>query len=63
VPDEIIVIEEVPRTLSGKKLEVPIKKLFMGVPVEKAVSMDALSNPQSIQYFIAFASKISSKGR
>jgi acetoacetyl-CoA synthetase len=63
VPDEILSIKEVPRTLNGKKLEVPIKKLFMGVPVEKAVSMDALSNPQSIQYFIEFANKIEAKGR
>jgi len=62
VPDEIIAIQEVPRTLSGKKLEVPVKKLLMGVPVEKAVSMDALSNPQSIQYFIEFASQIRTKG-
>src|SRR5207302_1467473 len=36
VPDEILTIQEVPRTLSGKKTEVPVKKLFMGVPVEKA---------------------------
>ncbi len=55
VPDEILQIAEVPRTLSGKKLEVPIKKLFLGVPVEKAVSMDALANPQSIAYFIDLA--------
>ncbi len=46
VPDEIIAIQEVPRTLSGKKTEVPVKKLLMGVSVEKAVSRDALSNPQ-----------------
>ena len=58
VPDEIIAIQEVPMTLSGKKTEVPVKKLFMGVPVEKAVSMDALSNPQAIAYFITFAQKV-----
>ncbi|GAC1349869.1 MAG: acetoacetate--CoA ligase [Ktedonobacteraceae bacterium] len=58
VPDEIVAIPSVPRTLSGKKLEVPVKKLFMGVPVEKAISTDAMSNPQSIQYFIEFASKV-----
>jgi hypothetical protein len=34
-----------------------LKKLFMGVPVKQAVSMDALSNPQAMQYFIAFAQK------
>jgi acetoacetyl-CoA synthetase len=50
-PDEIIQVTDVPRTLSGKKLEVPIKKLFMGVPLEKAVSIDALSNPQALQFY------------
>ena len=55
VPDEIIQVADVPRTLSGKKLEVPIKKLFMGIPVEKAVSMDALSNPQAIPFYIELA--------
>jgi acetoacetyl-CoA synthetase len=55
VPDEIYAIPEVPRTLSGKKLEVPVKKLFMGVPPEKAISIDAMSNPQVMQYFIEFA--------
>ena len=58
VPDEILPIPEVPRTLSGKKLEVPIKKLRMGIPIEKAVSTDAMSNPQSIYYFTAVADKV-----
>jgi acetoacetyl-CoA synthetase len=58
VPDEILAIPSVPRTLSGKKLEVPVKKLFMGVPVEKAASADAMSNPQSIDYFIEYANKV-----
>ncbi len=57
VPDEVFAVREVPRTLSGKKLEVPVKKLLMGIPVEKAISTDAMGNPQSIQYFIEFANK------
>ena len=57
-PDEIFAIEEVPRTRSGKKLEVPVKKLLMGMPVEKAISMDALSDPQAMEYFIEFAQKM-----
>src|SRR5437588_5023285 len=61
VPDEIVAIQEVPRTLSGKKTEVPVKKLFMGIPLEKAVSKDALSNSQSIEYFIEFANKFNDK--
>lgn len=58
VPDEIVVISEVPRTLSGKKLEVPIKKLFLGTPLEKAVSVGALANPQALQFFEEFAQKL-----
>lgn len=58
VPDDIVVIAEVPRTLSGKKLEVPIKKLFLGTPLEKAVSVGALGNPQSVQFFLEFAQKL-----
>jgi len=55
VPDEILAIPEIPRTLNGKKLEVPIKKLLMGVLVEQAVNIDAVANPQAFQFFIAFA--------
>jgi len=55
VPDDIYAIAAVPRTISGKKLEVPVKKLFLGVPVEKAIGLDAVANPQSLPSFRAFA--------
>ncbi len=58
VPDEIIAIPAVPRTLSGKKLEVPIKKIFLGVPAEKAVSTGALANPQAMSFFVDFARQL-----
>jgi acetoacetyl-CoA synthetase len=58
VPDDIIAIAEIPRTLNGKKLEVPVKKLFMGVPLEKAISVDSMSNPQAMQYFVEFVHKL-----
>ncbi|HZO75651.1 MAG TPA: acetoacetate--CoA ligase [Ktedonobacteraceae bacterium] len=57
VPDEIITIQEVPRTLNGKKLEVPVKKLLMGTPPEKAINIDAVGTPQALQYFVEFARK------
>lgn len=57
VPDEVFVIPEVPRTLSGKKVEVPVKKIFLGTPIEKAISVDAMSNPQVLQYFVEFAGR------
>jgi len=45
VPDEIVPVAEVPRTLSGKKQELPIKKLLLGQPLEKVVNKDAMANP------------------
>jgi acetoacetyl-CoA synthetase len=57
VPDDVFVIPDVPRTLNGKKLEVPVKKLFMGTPMEKAISVDSMGNPQAMQYFVAFADR------
>jgi acetoacetyl-CoA synthetase len=56
VPDEIVAIDEVPRTLSGKKLEVPIKKILMGASPEKAASRDSLANPEALDWFVRYAS-------
>jgi acetoacetyl-CoA synthetase len=55
VPDGIFVIPSVPRTLSGKKLEIPVKKILLGMDVAKAVNRDSMANPESIDWFIAFA--------
>ena len=55
VPDRIYQVEAVPYTLTGKKLEVPVRKILMGFDVAKAVSRDAMMNPGAIDYFIGFA--------
>jgi acetoacetyl-CoA synthetase len=55
VPDGVFAIPEVPRTLSGKKLEVPVRKILLGQPVEKSVNRDSTANPGSIDWFVAFA--------
>ena len=52
VPDEVIAIPEVPRTLSGKILEVPVKRILSGVPAEKAASRESLANPAALDYFV-----------
>jgi len=57
LPDEIIEIEAVPRTLSGKKLEVPIKKLLLGGAADKVVNRDSMANPESFDFFIAYSKK------
>jgi acetoacetyl-CoA synthetase len=51
VPDEVRQVQEVPRTLSGKILEVPVKRILAGAPAETTVSADALANPASLDYF------------
>ena len=56
VPNEIFQIKEVPRTLSGKVLEVPVKRILMGEPAEKAASRDSLANPAALDYFTELAS-------
>jgi len=61
VPDEIYAISDVPRTLNAKKLEVPVKKILSGIPLEKAVNLDSMSNPESINYFVAFFDKMSAE--
>ncbi len=54
-PNEIVAVDEIPRTLTGKKMELPIKKLLLGMPLEKVANADAMSNPRSLDYYIAFA--------
>ena len=51
VPDDIFQVAAIPYTLSGKKLELPIKKIFSGVPIEKAVSIDVMRNRESLDDF------------
>ncbi|MDO8290543.1 MAG: acetoacetate--CoA ligase [Parvibaculum sp.] len=55
VPDEIYQIAAVPYTLTGKKMEVPVRKILLGAEVDKAASRDAMSNPHAIAYFVEFA--------
>jgi acetoacetyl-CoA synthetase len=57
VPNDIFQVAEIPRTLSGKKQELPIKKLLLGQPIEKVVNKDAMANPASLDWFVAFAQK------
>ncbi|MCX7561689.1 acetoacetate--CoA ligase [Sulfitobacter sp. F26204] len=55
VPNEIVQISGVPRTLSGKKLEVPVKKLLLGGDPATVVNRDSMANPDSFDFFIAYA--------
>jgi acetoacetyl-CoA synthetase len=60
-PNEVRAIEEVPRTLSGKVLEVPVKRILMGQPADKAASRDSLQNPKALDYFVELAAENGSR--
>jgi acetoacetyl-CoA synthetase len=55
VPDKFIQVPAIPATLTGKKLEVPVRRLLMGVPLEKAAFRDAMADPSALDAFIDYA--------
>lgn len=54
IPDVIVKVSEIPYTISGKKMEVPVKKILMGVPVQNAATVDAMKNPLALNDFEAY---------
>jgi acetoacetyl-CoA synthetase len=55
VPDKIYQVDAIPFTLTGKKMEVPVRKILMGVAPEKAANRDAVANPHALDYFIDYS--------
>ena len=62
VPDSIITVPSIPRTLSGKKLEVPVKRILLGMDPDVAASRDALADPRSLEPFEALAAERAGAG-
>jgi acetoacetyl-CoA synthetase len=61
VPDEIRLLAEIPRTLSGKVVEVPVKRILMGADPEKVVSRGSLANPQTLDVFVDLAAELAAR--
>jgi acetoacetyl-CoA synthetase len=55
LPNEVFQVAEIPRTLSGKKQELPIKKLLLGQPLEKVINREAMANPGCLDWYVDFA--------
>jgi acetoacetyl-CoA synthetase len=55
VPNEIFQVDAIPRTLSGKKMELPVKKLLMGADPKDIFNRDAMANAQAVEWFVAYA--------
>lgn len=58
IPDEIIEVNDIPYTISGKKMEAPVKKILMKMPLETSINLDAMRNPESVDFFIEFAKQM-----
>ncbi|WP_285765943.1 acetoacetate--CoA ligase [Peribacillus sp. SI8-4] len=61
VPDQIHAVEQIPKTLNGKKMEVPIRKVLLGFEFDKVVNADSMGNPESLQYFKELARELNEK--
>jgi acetoacetyl-CoA synthetase len=57
VPDEILAVASVPRTLNNKKLEVPVRRILSGEPLRKVANPGAMANPESLDYFVELAAR------
>ena len=55
MPDKIFAVPDVPYTINGKRMEVPVRRISPGVPLAKAANRDAMSNPQSLDYYVDYA--------
>ena len=62
VPDEIRALAEVPRTLSGKVVEVPVKRILMGAEPDAVVSRGSLANPATLDPFVELAAELAERG-
>lgn len=62
VPDAIYQVQELPYTLSGKKLEIPVRRILLGQPAEKVANLGAMRNPESIKFFVELAQTMSQSG-
>jgi acetoacetyl-CoA synthetase len=58
VPDEIVQVPQVPRTLTGKVVEVPVKRILQGEPVDQVLSRDSLVDPTAIDWFVTYAREL-----
>ena len=63
MPDEIHQVPGIPRTLSGKKLEVPVRKILLGTPLEQAADPDALANPEVLEFFTPAGGRVNRRGQ
>ncbi len=55
MPDRVILVDAIPATLTGKKMEVPVRKILLGMPPDEAANRNAMANPQALDAFAEYA--------
>lgn len=63
VPDRVYQVQGIPRTLTGKKMEVPVRKLLLGAPANQVAHAETMSNPESLAFFVALAASLNERER
>lgn len=58
VPDDVFAVDAIPRTFSGKKMEIPVRRLLLGKAPSEAINRDTMANPESIDWFVDFAAAL-----
>ena len=58
VPDVVVAVAEIPYTLSGKKMETPVKKILLGMPISQVANPDTMKNPQALRFFVQFGKEL-----
>src|SRR5699024_1869140 len=61
LPDKVYAVNAIPMTMTGKKMEIPVKKILLGEPVESVLNTDSISDPDSIDYFTELAVRLKDK--
>jgi acetoacetyl-CoA synthetase len=61
IPDDIVAVPAVPRTLTGKKMEVPVKRLLLGRPLEDVAAPGAVADPHALDFFVDYAAVVGDK--
>ena len=58
LPDDIFFVDDIPKTLNNKKMEVPVKRILMGYDINKSVNYGSVLNPDAIKYFVELSKKL-----
>ena len=57
MPDKVYQVPAIPTTITGKRMEVPVRRILLGMPVDKAANRSAMADPRALDFFIDYAAR------